>query len=219
MDVPAPLLPDPRRRRLLGLGAMASLVALLPGCALLNQISVEVATFGAWPAGRAPGRYAFDRLPSQQADAAAQQSLEHAAALALAQAGFVAAASPAQAEVLVQLGGQRSRVLSPFSDPWTGPLAVGRRAPPAPDRRIHGTVAVGVGAGFGVGLGGQEVYERQQLLMLLVDRASRERLVEIRIEHEARYSGPEYLPLLFGAGLQGFPDLPAGARRVTVQLP
>ena len=207
-----------RRRRLLALAGLAPLVALLPGCAALNQISVEVVTFGAWPAGRAPGRYAFDRLPSQQADAAAQQVLEQAAAQALAQAGFAAAAAPAQAEVLVQLGGQRSRVVSPFADPWPGPFPAVRRAPAPPDRRIHGAVAIGVGTGFGVGFGAHEVYERQQLLMLLVDRASRERLLEIRIEHEARYSGPEYLPLLFGAGLQGFPDLPPGMRRITVPL-
>ena len=211
--------PGMRRRRLLALGALAPLAALLPGCALLKQISVDVATFGAWPAGRRPGRYAFDRLPSQQADAAAQQQLEQAAAQALAQAGFGPAASAAQADVLVQLDGRRSRVLSPFADPWPGPVAPLRRVPPPPDRRIHGSVGIGVGTGFGAGFGWQEVYERQQLLMLLVDRASRERLLEIRIEHEARYSGPEYLPLLLGAGLQGFPDLPAGARRVTVQLP
>ena len=74
-------------------------------------------------------------------------------------------------------------------------------------------------AGFGAGFGWQDVHERQQLLMLLVDRASRERLVEIRIEHEARHTSPDLLPLMFEAGLQGFPDLPSGTRRVTIQLP
>ena len=48
---------------------------------------------------------------------------------------------------------------------------------------------------------------------------SRERLVEIRIEHEARHTSPDLLPLMFEAGLQGFPDLPPGTRRVTIQLP
>ena len=60
----------PGRRRLLALGALAPLAALLPGCALLKQSVVDVASFGAWPSGRRAGAYAFDRLPSQQADPA-----------------------------------------------------------------------------------------------------------------------------------------------------
>ncbi len=56
-------------------------------------------------------------------------------------------------------------------------------------------------------------------MLLLVDRASRERLLEMPHRARGALLGPEYLPLLFGRGLQGFPDLPAGARRVTVQLP
>jgi hypothetical protein len=209
----------PGRRRLLALGALVPLAALLPGCALLKQSVVDVASFGAWPSGRRAGAYAFDRLPSQQADPAAQQRLEQAAAQALERVGFVAAATPAQADVLVQLDSRFSRVLSPFADPWPGPFAPVRRAPPPPDRRIHGSVVIGSGVGFGAGFGWQDVHERQQLLMLLVDRASRERLVEIRIEHEARHTSPDLLPLMFEAGLQGFPDLPPGTRRVTIQLP
>ena len=50
-------------------------------------------------------------------------------------------------------------------------------------------------------------------------RTSRDKLVEIRVQHEARYSSADYLPLLFDAGLSGFPDLKAGTRQVTVQLP
>ncbi|MDZ7858881.1 hypothetical protein [Sphaerotilus sp.] len=208
--------------------AVSAAVVLLPGCAAFRQIGVEVATFGAWPDQRPPGRYAFDRLPSQSAGSPEQVHLEEAAAQALQQVGFTAATTPGQADVLVQLGWSRSRVLSPFADsaPWGGSGLLD--APPRPDRRAHAAVGVGIGVGIGVrrggiGIGGTfgepATYDRQQVQMLFIDRGRREHLVEIRVRHEARYSSADYLPLLFDAGLSGFPDLKAGIRQVTVQLP
>ena len=218
--------PD-RRGWGLALAATAAVV-LLPGCAALQQIGVDVVTFGAWPDKRPPGRYAFDRLPSQNAGSPEQAQLEAAAAQALERVGFTPAAAPAQADVLVQLGWSRSRVLSPFADsgPWGGRGVL--EAPPPPDRRAHAAVGVGIGVGIGgrrggIGIGGTfgepATYDRQQVQMLFIDRSRREHLVEIRVRHEARYSSADYLPLLFDAGLSGFPDLKAGTRQVTVQLP
>ncbi|WP_293998289.1 hypothetical protein [Sphaerotilus sp.] len=76
-------------------------------------------------------------------------------------------------------------------------------------------------SGFGIGgtFGEPATHERQQVQLLFIDRASRDKLVEIRAQHEARYSSADFLPLLFDAGLSGFPDLKAGTRHVTVQLP
>lgn len=207
MPTPADGFRADRRRWALGLAAMP-VAALLPGCAAFKQIGVEVVTFGAWPDQRPPGRYAFDRLPSQVAGSPEQVQLEAAAAQALERAGFAAAGSTAKADVLVQLGWGRSRVLSPFADPypWGGRVGIGigmRRG----------------GVGFGGSFGEPATYDRQQVQMLFTDRASRDRLVEIRVQHEARYSSADFLPLLFDAGLSGFPDLKAGTRHVTVQLP
>lgn len=226
-----PALPDgfhPDRRRW-GLGlVVATAVALLPGCAAFKQISVDVVTFGAWPDKRPPGRYAFDRLPSQNAGSPEQAQLEDAAAQALQRVGFVAAESAARADVLVQTGWGRSRVLSPFADPAPWWPSRGSGAPLPPDRRAHASVGVGVGVGIGGGRGGfgfggsfgePATFDRQQAQLLFIDRASRDKLVEIRVQHEARYSSADYLPLLFDAGLSGFPDLKAGTRQVTVQLP
>ncbi|WP_310462476.1 hypothetical protein [Sphaerotilus sp.] len=214
-----------RRRWALGLTAMAA-AAWLPGCAAFKQIGVDVVTFGAWPDKRPPGRYAFDRLPSQNAGSPEQVQLEAAAAQALQRVGFVAADSAARADVLVQLGWGRSQVLSPFADPWPGrPLRSGAVAPP-PDRRAHASVGVGVGFGFGrggIGIGGTfgepQTYDRQQAQLLFIDRVSRDKLVEIQVQHEGRYSSADFLPLLFDAGLSGFPGLQAGTRHITVQLP
>lgn len=210
-----------RRRWGQGLLALGAAALLLPGCAALRQIGVDVVTYGTWPDKRPPGRYAIDRLPSQVAGGPEREQLEAAAAEALQQAGFRPAASAAQADVLVQLDWRRSRIVSPYADPWWPGFRGGvRAAPPPPGRRIHGSVGVGVGMGVGIGFGWEaETFDRQQVQLLLIDRASRDRLVELQIVHEARYSGPELLPLLFQAGLQGFPALPAGPRRVTVQLP
>ena len=75
------------------------------------------------------------------------------------------------------------------------------------------------GIGIGGTFGEPATYERQQVQLLFIDRASRDKLVEIRAQHEARYSSADYLPLLFDAGLSGFPALVPGTRHVTVQLP
>lgn len=226
IETDSPALPRLDRRRW-GLGLLASGVALaLPGCAAFKQLGVDVVTFGAWPDKRPPGRYAFDRLPSQAADSATQAQLEAAAAQALERVGFVAADSVARADVLVQLGWGMSRVANPFADSWPGRSMRGGPVAPMPDRRAHASVGVGIGIGVGrggFGIGGTwgepQTYDRQQAQMLFIDRASRDKLVEVQVVHEGRYSSADFLPLLFDAGLSGFPDLKAGTRHVTVQLP
>ncbi|MEP6506480.1 MAG: DUF4136 domain-containing protein, partial [Betaproteobacteria bacterium] len=94
--------------RLLCVAALAG-AALLAGCASLHSVDASVATFGAWPADVAPGTSAFDRLPSQQANMPRQQSLENAAAQALAVAGFRPVADGARPAVMVQIGARIER--------------------------------------------------------------------------------------------------------------
>ena len=98
-----------QRRHLLLTPLAAAL--LLAGCAALNQLTSEVATYGEWPAGRKAGSYAFERLPSQQAKAQQQADLEAAAAKAMEQAGFTVAKDPATADVIVPTYLKRFRPL------------------------------------------------------------------------------------------------------------
>jgi hypothetical protein len=56
-------------------------------------------------------------------------------------------------------------------------------------------------------------------LLLAPDVSFQVTPVEVQVVHEGRYSSADFLPLLFDAGLSGFPDLKAGTRQVTVQLP
>jgi hypothetical protein len=99
--------------------------ATLAGCAALNTVTSDVTTFSEWPTDRKPGRYAFERLPSQKANATRTADLEAAAAKALEKSGFSAAADAAQADVIVQIGARVSRTeISPWDDPlwwrWGG---------------------------------------------------------------------------------------------------
>ena len=86
-----------------------------------------------------PGTYAFDRLPSQQAQPESQQRLEDAAHQALAALGFTAAPAGATPDVLVQLGARVTRYDSaPWADPWwwRGALLVRRTLGPSVDRSV-----------------------------------------------------------------------------------
>lgn len=92
-----------RPQRLLSVAALAG-AALLAGCAAMHTVDTSVATYGTWPAGTAPGTYAFDRLPSQQRDMKQTQAMENAAAQALASAGFRPAPEGTKPAVIVQIG-------------------------------------------------------------------------------------------------------------------
>jgi hypothetical protein len=185
--------------------------AVLAGCAALNTVTSEVTTFSEWPAGRQPGRYAFERLPSQKADAQRQAELEGAAAKALEKAGFTAAADMAQADVIVQIGARVSRAeISPWDDPlwwrwgggyWRSPYWRGPRS--------------AFYAGFNA-----EWYARyaRNVAVLLRDRSSNVPLFEAHAQTEGGTAGDTtLLGAMFEAALQDFPakDAP-NPRRVSV---
>lgn len=207
--------PTPITRRTfttqLALAATAA-SALLAGCAAMNSVSADVSTFGEWPADRQPGRYAFERLPSQQADAAAADALEAAAAGALQKAGFTPAGAGQQPDVLVQVGARDARaVYSPWDDPlwWRGGFGYWRHGPWMSPRW-------GVGAGFGYPATVR--YERM-VALLIRDRASGKPLFEARASSEGNYrSDAALLQAMFDAALVDFPRTGVNPRRVTVPL-
>jgi hypothetical protein len=218
--MPIPLA-SPGRRRLgrallvsAALGALGS-VGALTGCASMNQITVDVASFGQWPAGRAPGRYAIERTLSQQQGSIEQLRLEAAARGALERVGFQPAIGPAAADVLVQVGSREGRLVDPWSDFNWGWRIGGWRGFGPPGPRF-------AGGGFGWSVGGRwpSDYSRdyREVALQLLDRATRQPLIEVHVRYEARFVDDSVLPALYEAALQGFPNLPAGERRVTVSL-
>ena len=198
--------------------ALAGAMLGLAGCAALNQFAADVNTYGDWPAGRSGGSYAFDRLPSQQANAEQAQVLEDAAAPALARAGFSPAAAGAQPDVLVQLGARSGRAeRSPWDDPlwWGGGYGGGyggwRHGP------LRGTWTGPYWGGHTLRIESQR-YDRD-VALLIRDRASGKPLYEARASSEGyqRQVAPVLRPL-FAAALTEFPSAGANPRRVMVPL-
>jgi Domain of unknown function (DUF4136) len=200
-----------RREWILTPTALAAL--WLPGCAAMNNLTSEVTTYGEWPAGRKPGSYAFERLPSQQTRAAQQAELEQAAAKALEQAGFVAASDVGAADVVVQLGARVNRAdISPWDDPlwwrwgagyWRSPAWRASRAGFYPHWHDDW----------------HRRYERH-VALLLRDRVSNKPLYEAHAQTEGGSVGDATLiGAMFAASMKDFPSLGAqNPRRVTVPL-
>ncbi|HSC00369.1 MAG TPA: DUF4136 domain-containing protein, partial [Burkholderiaceae bacterium] len=184
--------------------------------ASVTALQAQIASYGQWPAGRAPGTYAFDRLPSQQAQPDAQQMLEDAAHRALTAAGFVAAPQGAKPDVLVQVGARVTRYDSgPWGDPWWG-----------------------YGGWYGYGYGGWYrrpwvgpypypywssyygywTYYDRQVALILRDGSSGEPLYEGRARSDAYSSDSETLTAMFRAALADFPKSGSVPHSVTVPL-
>ena len=208
-------------QRLISVVALAG-ATLLAGCAGINAVDTSVATFGAWPADVAPGTYAFDRLPSQQANPQRQQSLENAAAQALAVAGFRPAAEGSAPSVMIQIGARTERFeQAPWDDPfwWGGPRRFGysgwvgpgpwgpwgpygfRRGiwapyPPQPDIYLH------------------------EVALLIRDAGTGKALYETRASTDGYSSGGDrLLAAMFDASLKDFPRTNDKAHNVRVMLP
>ncbi len=193
---------------------------LLGGCASMREIDADVQSFAQWskPATSAPGvvstvRYRFDRLPSQNEpnNAAGQALLEAQAKAALARAGWQESATDATHAVSLQ---------------W-------RSFASDDSRRVWGGFGFGgfgwgsLGADYVVTRGGQIVllparpvspdwplYTRE-LQVAVRDVASQAVVFESRAKYESRHSSDQAVAgLIVDAALDGFPNPPAGPRRV-----
>ena len=195
-----------KRRPLLALATLAG-AALLAGCAGLDTVTSDVSSFGDWPAGRAPGRFAFERLPSQQAQAEQAATLEKAAARALAKAGFVPAATGEEPDVLVQLGARFTRTtVSPWDDPlwFSGGFGRFHRGP-------------WIGPAWSLSWTYQPPRYEHEVALLLRDRASGKPLYETRAASDSisRADGAT-VAAMFEAAMADFPRPALSPRRVTV---
>lgn len=210
-----------RSRRLLLAPVVFFMAAVLAGCATVKDVSSDVSSFGDWPADRAPGTYAFERLPSQQAQAETTDLLEAAAAPALERAGFRRAAEGQQPDVLVQVGARDSRnATQVWDDPlwWYGGYGYGYGYGHGRGYGRYGPWGPGYyGYGYG-GRYGRTRYE-SQVALLIRDRATGKPLHETRAAAES-YSRADaaMFGALFSAALVDFPRLGVNPRRVVVEL-
>ena len=184
--------------------------ALLGGCAALTSISSDVSSFGEWPASRAAGTYAFERLPSQQALAAESEALEAAAAPALAQAGFKPATAGQEPDVLVQVGSRFQRTEDSRWDDrlwWSAGFGHWRRG-------------FGLSPRWSLAYSSEPTRYDREVALLIRDRASGKPLFETRATNEGlSREDPSVQAALFQAAMADFPKLGLNPRRVTVALP
>lgn len=199
-------------RRTAALASLAAAAALLAGCATgPRTLAADVSTFGEWPAQRAPGRYAFERLPSQQARAADTERVENAARAALQAAGFTESADGGAPDVLVQVGLRVTRTdRGLWDDPlwWRGGFGAWRYGP-------------WIGPGWSLSARMEPPRYDREVALLLRDRSSGRPLFEARATaenlngaalDEAGLSG------LFQAALTDFPRAGINPRRVVVTV-
>lgn len=191
------------------------LIASLSGCATSWVVDSDVKSFSS-PGTVAPGAsYRFERLPSQQADLARQESLEAMAAAALEKVGL--RRDDARPQYSAQIGARVTAGLSPWADPWLfdGPWGYGYGYP-GYGRRWYGGGWYG-GPAF-MPPAANPWYERE-VSIVLRDIGTNRVVYETRARNEGPYNvSATILPVMFEAALQGFPNPPPGERRVNIEL-
>jgi hypothetical protein len=196
----------------LGFLVSASLLALaLTGCSTTRRIDSQVQSVHAHVVGAAPlpgARYRFERLPSQMNNPAAGLA-EQQAQVALAAVGL--ARDDAGAQLSVQVN---ARAMSYIADPWGRPhLGVG----------IHSYWGHGVGLGIGMNSGMRfppPTHYQYEVSIVMRDLRSAQVVYETQAIHNSPWAdGNTIFPVLMQAALQGFPDPPATARQVNIDIP
>jgi hypothetical protein len=192
------------------------LAASLTGCATSWVVDSDVKSFSSLGAVAPGATYRFDRLPSQQADGARQESLEAMAGAALDKAGL--RRDDTRAQYTAQIGARVTAGLSPWADPWlySGPWGYGGYG----GYGYHGRRWYGGGwyGGPAFAPPANPWYERE-VSVVLREVASNKVVYETRARNDGPYtSSAAILPVMFQAALQGFPNPPQGERRVDIEL-
>jgi len=199
--------------------------AVLSGCASMYNIDADVSSFSRWPADRGTATYAFERLPSQQAQPQQAQMLEDVARPAIEGAGLVAAPEGVVPDVTVQVGARISETaLSPYDDPfWYGGMYPWHRPF---GYRYYGRPYWGPywGGGWHRGYGywgSYSPYYDREAAVLIRDKRSGEPLYEARAQSQGPTVGlTTVLPALFVAAMKDFPaGSTANPHRITVEMP
>lgn len=189
--------------------AAAGAALLLAGCASTYLLDNQVQSFSQLPALPAQPTFRFERSLSQQADPY-QQALEALADPALHKAGL--RRDDSAPRYSVQVSARTQQTISPYYDPYWGPwgwggwnLAYGGR---------YGAI------GFGGPWPRADSYWFHREVSVIVRELPANRVV---YETSAVNDGPVLdnrlvLPAMFDAAMQGFPNPPAGPRRVDIQL-
>jgi len=196
--------------------AAALAATALAGCASLNNVETDVSSFSRWPAGRSPSTYAFERLPSQQANPQQAQVLEDTARHAVESAGFAPAPEGSAPDVTIQLG---ARVTAYETAPWDDPFWYGPRW--GPRWGPYWGPSPYWGPYWRYGYPYPTTTIEREVAVLIRDKKSGEPLYEARALSGGNWAGGSIvLPAMFVAALRDFPaGSPTNPHRVVIEPP
>ena len=175
----------------------------LTGCASVRLVDSDVQSFSQLRALPAAPTYRFERLPSQQAQSAQQDTIEAHAANALAKVGMRLEPG-AQAAYRVQVQARVDREMpTGWYDPWWG----------------GGWGGHGFYGGLSMRFPPPTLY-RREVGLIVRDATSAAVVYETRAVHEGIWTdNPAVFGAMFDAALAGFPTPPTGQRRINVEIP
>jgi len=198
-----------RAGKALASSAIFAATVFLTACSGMRIVDSDVTAFSAWTAAPpAPGtRYKFERLPSQTA-ATQQDRIEALATTSLSKVGM--ALSPLEARYSVQVL-LTTEIVQRYPDPGFGFGGAGVFAG-------GGSRGSSIGLSFPIGLG--ESYYKRSLSILMRDLSTQKVVFESRALHDGVWNdGFAVLPAMLDSALLGFPQPPAGTRRIHVDIP
>lgn len=195
--------------------SLLTAAAVLAGCATGGpyRVSSTVESFSGTPALALPVNYRFERLPSQAAQPQ-QAQIEALADPILFKNGL--RRNDAAPQLTVQVSARVQQVVVPWDGPWgpwgPGPAPVGWRG------HGYGYGYWGPRPGWGPPPPPATFWQRE--VSVIVRQLSDQKVVfESRAYSESGGArSDEVLTALFDAALAGFPNPPAGPRRVQVQV-
>ena len=189
--------------------ALFAAALVLTGCATVSTVESEVQSFATTPSPVQAGTFRFERLPSQEQDAARAASLEGMAQAALVKAGF--SRVDAGARYSVQIGAGTAETVSTFPEPFFGRSAW---SPFGRPRVWHGRPFYG-----SPWLLDRESYVTR-VRVEIRELSSGKLVYESTATNEESWFNPaRVLPALFEAAMADFPTPPKGVRKVVVKLP
>ena len=203
------------KRLLAVIFSVAVMSLFMAGCTSLRRVDSDVSAFYHWNAAPpGPGTtYRFERLPSQQLIGAKQETLENLTRSALAKVGLALAPAVARLSVQVTVSTQVVES-SPYDS--LGHDGFGFATPGV----FLGGGSRGASLGLSFPMRFSEPYYRRELTLLMRDLGTGQIVFETHaVSDGMQYDTLTVLSAMLDAALRGFPQPPAGLRRIPVETP
>ena len=198
-----------RAGKALASALMVVVSVFLTACSGMRIVDSDVTVFSAWTAAPpTPGTpYRFERLPSQ-ATATEQDRIEALTTTSLSKVGMTLSPLEARYSVQVMLA---TDIVQRYPDPGFG---FGGPGVFASGGNRGGSFGLSLPIGFG------QSYYKRSLGILMRDLTSQQVVFESRALHDGVWNdGFAVLPAMLDAALLGFPQPPAGTRRINIEIP